>query len=215
MQLPFTPEQFFAVFAAYNEAVWPAQLVLYAAALLTLLAVTLRHRTADGVASATLGLLWAWIGIAYHLAFFAEINPLAYGFALVSLAGAGVFAWQGIVRRRLHFRWRRSGRGVFGALLIVFALAVYPLWTVASGHAYPAMPTFGLPCPTTLFTIGLLALLEAPYPRAPLVVPLLWSLVGAQAAFLLDVPADLSLLVAAAVAIALLVAGRRAAPPQA
>lgn len=28
MQLPFTTEQFFDVFRAYNTAVWPAQLVL-------------------------------------------------------------------------------------------------------------------------------------------------------------------------------------------
>jgi len=33
MNLPFTPEQFFAVFARYNEAIWPMQVVLNAAAL--------------------------------------------------------------------------------------------------------------------------------------------------------------------------------------
>jgi hypothetical protein len=30
--LPFTQDEFFAVFAAYNRAVWPAQVVLYALA---------------------------------------------------------------------------------------------------------------------------------------------------------------------------------------
>ncbi len=32
MRLPFTPEQFFGVFAKYNEAVWPAQVAIYIAA---------------------------------------------------------------------------------------------------------------------------------------------------------------------------------------
>ncbi len=32
MQLPFTVEQFFGVFQAYNSAVWPAQVFLLALA---------------------------------------------------------------------------------------------------------------------------------------------------------------------------------------
>ncbi len=50
--------------------------------------------------------------------------------------------------------------------------------------------------------------LSAPYPRAPIVVPALWCLVGAQAAFLLDVPQDLGLFVAAAVGVGLLLRAR-------
>ncbi len=90
------------------------------------------------------------------------------------------------------------------ALLVVFALVVYPAWSVYAGHSYPALPTFGLPCPTTIFTVGLFALLVAPYPRSTIVAPLLWCLIGGQAAFLLGVPADLGLLFAAAVAAVLL-----------
>lgn len=67
------------------------------------------------------------------------------------------------------------------------------------------MATFGLPCPTTLFTIGLLALAVPPYPRGPLLVPVLWCFVGAQAAVLLDVAPDLGLVVAAVVGIGLMV----------
>ena len=33
MNLPFTPEQFFVVFARYKESVWPMQVVMNAAAL--------------------------------------------------------------------------------------------------------------------------------------------------------------------------------------
>lgn len=148
--------------------------------------------------------------MAYHLAFFASINPLAYVFAVVSAAGALVFVWQGVVRRNLRFRFARTGRVAVGVTLILFALFIYPAWSVYSGHGYPAMPTFGLPCPTTLFTMGLLALLVPPYPRSTLVVPVLWCLVGAQAAFLLGVWQDLGLLVAAAVGTVLLV--RSSAP---
>lgn len=198
MVLPFTSDQFFGVFGAYNEAVWPAQIFLLALAGLALVLVALPRGWSGRAISVILAVLWAWLALAYHLAFFASINPLAYVFAAVSGAGALVFVWHGVARHKLHFRLTRSARTAVGVALVVFALIIYPAWSVLAGHSYPAMPTFGLPCPTTLFTIGLLAFLVPPYPRSTLVVPVLWCLVGAQAAFLLGVRQDLGLLVAAA-----------------
>lgn len=208
MRLPFTVEQFFGVFRAYNTAVWPAQAVLLALALAAVYLVFVPRRWSGIAVSAVLALLWAWLGLAYHLAFFARINPAAYAFAAVSIVGAAVFAWQGVVRRRLEFRAAGGPRSAAGLALVAFALIGYPAWTYLSEHRYPEFPTFGLPCPTTLFTIGLLALVVPPYPRSPLIVPVLWCLVGAQAAFLLGVPADLGLLVAGAIGVALLVRSR-------
>lgn len=144
------------------------------------------------------------MGLAYHLAFFSSINPLAYAFAGLSLVAAGFFLWQGVVRRQLEFKLNAGARTPAGLGLIVFALVVYPIWSYFAGHRYPALPTFGLPCPTTIFTIGLLAFLVAPYPRSPFVVPVLWCFVGSQAAFIFDVPQDLGLVVAGVVGIVLL-----------
>jgi Family of unknown function (DUF6064) len=197
--LPFTSDEFFAVFDAYNEAVWPAQLFLLALAVLALVLVAFPRTWSGRAVSAILAFLWAWSALAYHVAFFASINPLAYVFAAVSAAGGLVFVWQGVVRLKLRFQLARRARVAVGVVLVVFALFIYPAWSLYSGHGYPGMPTFGLPCPTTLFTMGLLTFLVPPYPRSTLVVPVLWCLVGAQAAFLLGVWQDLGLLVAAAV----------------
>lgn len=206
--MPFTVDQFFGVFRAYNETLWPAQIFLLALAVVALGFVAFPRRWSAVGVSAILAFLWAWLGLAYHLAFFAVINPLAYVFSTLSVAGALVFAWQGIVRRTLEFRLSRSARTGVGMLLVLFALIGYPAWSAHAGHRYPAMPTFGLPCPTTLFTVGVLAFLVRPYPRSVLVVPVIWCLVGAQAAFLLDVPQDLGLLGAAAVGSCLLLRSR-------
>jgi hypothetical protein len=210
MALPFTVDEFYGVFRDYNTAVWPAQWFLVALAIAALAAV-LSPRPWSGVAvSAVLGVLWAWIAMAYHLAFFASISPAAYGFAALSAAGAAVFVWQGVVRRRLTFRWASGPKAMAGVTLIVFALVVYPVWSAYAGHPYPATPTFGLPCPTTIFTIGLLCFAVPPTPRSSLLVPLLWCLVGAQAAFLLGVQPDLGLIAAAVVGMGLLAtAGQR------
>lgn len=204
MAIPFTVEQFYGVFRAYNVSVWPAQLLL---GLLGMVAVVLAvaPRRGFGVAvSAILGILWVWIAVAYHLAFFARISPPAYGFAALSAAGAAVFIWQGVIRRRLAFKWASNLKSTAGVVLIVFALAVYPVWSIYAGHPYPEMPTFGLPCPTTIFTIGLLCLAVRPLPRSPLIVPLLWCLVGTQAAFFLGVQPDLGLIVSGLVGLGLL-----------
>lgn len=209
MRLPFTGEQFYDVFRAYNEGLWPAPVFLFGLALAAVGLVAFPRRWSGIGVSAILAFLWAWLGLAYHLAFFASINPLAHVFAAISVAGAVVFLWQGVARRRLEFRLTRSVRTAVGLALVLFALGIYPAWSRYAGHFYPAVPTFGLPCPTTIFTVGLLAFLVTPYPRSPFTVPLLWCLVGSQAAFLLGVPQDLGLLVAAAVG-AVLVARSRA-----
>ena len=89
--------------------------------------------------------------------------------------------------------------GVWFLLAGVFALSlvVYPVLSWIDGHPYPFTPTFGLPCPTTIFTIGVLAFLTPPYPRSVFIVPVLWCLVGGTAAFSLGVTQDLALVVAA------------------
>ena len=210
MQLPFTAEQFFDVFRLYNSSVWPAQVLLLALAVLAVIFIALRRPWSGAAVSAILAFLWVWLGAAYHLAFFARINPVAYGFGALSIAGGLLFVWHGVLRRRIEFSFVRSLRTGVGVALIAFALLVYPVWATLAGHAYPELPTFGLPCPTTIFTIGVLVLSSGPGLRAVLIVPILWSLVGSQAAFLLDVIPDFGLLVAGVVAIVLFVRPARA-----
>lgn len=208
MQMPFTVDQFYEVFRDYNEAVWPVQFLLVMLGLAAIALVLRPRRWSSAAVSAILAVLWAWMAIAYHLIFFARINPLAYLFAGISLAGAAAFVWEGIVRRKLKFSWTGGVQGWTGAVLIAFAVVAYPAWSWFAGHRYPYMPTFGLPCPTTAYTIGLLAFLAAPHPRSPYIAPVVWSFIGAQAAFFLRVPQDLSLIVAGVVGIVLLVRAR-------
>lgn len=203
INLPFTIEQFFGIFRLYNNAVWPTQILLLLLALSSIIVIALRQPWSGVVVSAILAFLWFWIGAIYHLAFFTRISPAAFGFGVLSLAGGLLFVWQGVVRRRLSFACDGSRRSRLGLALILFALAIYPLWATLAGHGYPELPTFGLPCPTTIFTIGVLGFASGPGLRKVLTVPILWSLVGSQAAFLFDWKPDLGLLVAGAIAIGL------------
>jgi hypothetical protein len=195
MRPPFSAAQFFQVFAAYNTALWPAVLALWLASVATVLALV-RGRPSDRWLAGLLAVLWAWGGVAYHAAFFSRINPAARLFAALFVIEALVFlrmAGAGTLR----FGWGRSPRHLLAAALLVCALA-YPGLAVASGHPYPATPTFGVPCPTTLFTGGLLLAARPRVPRWPVVVPVVWSAIGGSAALLLGVTPDLMLFPAGA-----------------
>jgi len=196
MNLPFTRDQFFEVFARYNEGVMPLQLALFLLALSAFGAMVIRRRASDRVVSAILAGLWAWMGIVYHFIYFAPVNAAAPVFAAMFLAAAALFAWQGVVRGRLVFDGDSRARRIAGHALVTYALVVYPLLSLLLGRQFPELPTFGLPCPTTIFTIGMLAFLSQPFPRYVLVVPVAWAFIGGQAAFLLAVPEDLGLLLA-------------------
>ena len=214
MGLPFSQTEFFAVMAAYNEAVWPAQIALELAALAIVALALRRPANAGAWTSAILAVLWAWTGVAYHWAFFARINPAAWAFGAICLAAAVAFAWFGVVRRRIVISPQPGARGALGWALVGFALVVYPALCVVTGHPYPTLPTFGLPCPTTIFTVGVLLLGSRESPRSVYVVPALWSAVGASAAFLLGVYADLGLLASGLIAVwAVVSAGRSGRTP--
>ena len=197
--MPFTAEQFFDVFARYHAGVWPAPVVLTALAVLALVFVFKPGASNHRWVAAILALLWIWMAVAYHIAYFTRINPVAWAFAALSGLGAILFVWVGVVRGRLRFRSGRGPSRWVGIALVLFALVVYPALGHALGHRYPAVPTFGLPCPTTIFTVGVLLLAGSPVPRVLFVVPVLWAAIGASAAFALGVWQDLGLLVAGAV----------------
>ena len=196
MSLPFSREQFFEVFARYNEGVMPLQLALFLLALSALGALVVRRPGSDRVVSAILAALWAWMGVVYHFVYFAPVNSAAPLFGILFLGGAAVFAWAGVVRGRLAFDGENRARRITGHALIAYALVGYPLLSVMLGREYPGMPTFGVPCPTTIFTIGMLGFLSAPFPRYVLVVPVAWALIASQAVLQLGLYEDLGLIAA-------------------
>jgi hypothetical protein len=193
MRLPFTREQFFEVFAAYNTTLWPAQVMLGVLAVVLLVLVLGLPGKSGRTVSFGLAFLWAWLSVAYHLAFFWAVNPAAPLFAAISLGAAIAFAWTGGIRGRLQFERGMSFRVGFGLAVAIFPLLGYPLIGEFLGHRYPATPTFGLPCPTTIFTFGVLLMAKTNLPWILVIGPLAWAVIGTFAAFALGVWQDLAL----------------------
>lgn len=203
---PFTVEQFLSVFESYNLAVFPMQAIAY---VLGLIAVFLAFRggtRAARIVSAILSFMWLWNGIAYHLLFFSPVNEAAYGFGVLFVVQGLLFVWTGLFRKSLSFRYSRKDLfPVLGLMTIVCSMAVYPAIGMLLGHAYPRAPMFGIaPCPTTIFTFGLLLLAAPRVPRYLVIIPLLWSFIGFGAAINLGIKEDIGLLVAGVMGAALI-----------
>lgn len=201
MRPPFSAERFFAVFARYNEAVWPMQMLLVTAAIvLVIVAVSAPRRSR--LVMGSLAALWAYAALAYHAAFFAALTPAGYLFAALFLAEAAVLAWHGLRTRRLHLAVPLDATArVVGGALILYALVGYPALASLAGQQYPRVPTFGVPCPTTIFTLGVLLWCLRPLPWTVLVVPVAWSLIATVAAVAFGVVEDFALPVAAVLAL--------------
>jgi hypothetical protein len=168
--LPFTRDEFFAVFAAYNESTWPASVVAYILALGCLLAIATRRSYApvsslpcwpfsgSGQASPTTG------------CFFADQSS-RHRFC-------SLFCIQGLLFAHLAGRSERQAlrlpalHSILGCLLVGYAAILYPLIGQLLGHAYPHASVFGFtPCPLVIFSFGMLLLSGArpasPHLRAP------------------------------------------------
>lgn len=211
MQLPFTIEEFLNVFVAYNSSIWPAQIVLNIAGL-TAVGLCFRKNVPSRLISALLGMLWLWTGIVYHLGFFLRINPAALAFGILCIVQGGIFLGAGAWGRGLKFRFTPHWRTSVGGALLLYGLVIYPVLGYFLGHRYPASPTFGAPCPTTIFTFGLLLWATSRVNWFYYMLPLIWSLIGFTAALNLGVREDIGLLVAG-IAGTLLLAMRQTPQP--
>ena len=195
MQFPFTHSQFLDVFAAYNRALWPAAIILW---LLTFGALWLVYRgtpRASQILSGILALHWGWAGVAYHWLYFRSINPAAGLFGGLFIAEAAVILWLGVHGTQLTFQRRNDVWGWVAGALIGFAL-LYPVVGLMTGMEYPRLPSFGVPCPTTILTLGAMLLGPRRGARLAHVVPLAWAGIGSSAAFTLGIFTDWVLVLA-------------------
>ena len=205
MKLPFTLSQFLEVFKNYNEAVFPMQFIFYLISAVVIFLVIKPNTISDKIISIILSFLWLWMGIAYHLIFFKIINKAAYLFGGFFIIQGILFLVFGVFQNKFSFNFEKDKYGITGMALIVFALMIYPVLGYFLGHIYPSSPTFGLPCPTTIFTFGILLLNTKKCPVSILIIPFIWSIIGLMAAFQFGILEDTGLSVASLVAMSLLI----------
>lgn len=195
MNVPFSGGQFINVLHDYNLTVWPMQLIFYLLAILMIYFAIIKTSFSDKTISSLLSIFWMWMGIVYHFAFFSSINKAAYFFGILFVIEALLFLYYGVFLSKLSYYFRPDIYGLAGAFFIMYALLIYPLIGLIAGHSYPDSPTFGLPCPTTIFTFGLFLWTDKKLVLPILIIPFLWSIIGFIAALRFGISEDFGLLI--------------------
>ncbi len=210
MNIPFTVEQFLNVFETYNTAIWPSQIAAYILGIIAVALVFRKRKYSAIFISIILAVFWIWMGVFYHIIHFSAINQAAMLFGILFVLQGILFLFSGVFFRKLSFTFSKNPAGIIGLVFIVYAMLLYPLLNYVFGHSYPHAPMFGVaPCPTTIFTFGMLLLSDTHVPKHILVIPFLWSLIGMSAAVNLGIIEDFGLIIAGIASTALIVLRNR------
>ena len=169
--LMFSARSYYRQFALMNREWWPLQLLALAAGAAILGGIMHRRLASARLAFALLGLAWLWVGWAYHLQRYADINTGAPYFAAAFFLQAGLHAWMA---------WKAPARpdmlppaARMALPLMLLALVGYPLLAPLHGRGWWQAEVFGFaPDPTAMLTLGALVFWRAPWPLW--VIPLLW-----------------------------------------
>jgi hypothetical protein len=203
--MPFTIEDFLNVFENYNTTVFPAQIIFNLLAVLCIIYLIKKSWLTSYIINGILSLLWLWTGIVYHILFFSAINKAAYIFGALFIAQSVIFLYTGIIQHKLEYQIRNDFAGMLGWIFIIYSLLIYPILGYIFGHGYPKQPTFGLPCPTTIFTFGILLFASGRIKWYYIFLPLVWSLIGSSAAIKLGILEDTGLFISGTVGFSLLI----------
>ena len=199
MKTPFTSEQFFEVFEKYNSAVFPFQILLIALGIISIFLIHSKKVIKNKLIAGLLGLFWLWIGIVYHISFFASINKAAYVFGGLFVL-QGIFFYIELFRNKLKFTFHKTSRGYIGYCFILFGLLIYPIISYLLEASFAKTIALGLPCPTTIFTFGFLMLSSNKLSKYLLIIPTLWAIIGTGAAINFGVYQDYVMILAAIIA---------------
>lgn len=193
-------DQFLAMFGRFNAAVWPMQLVGYAAAVAMIaLALSPMRRSTQAICLLAAANL-AWVGIAFFGVLDSGMN-LAWLWATTFVLEGLLFVVAGIVRRDLVFAPRWNLTSVLGGVLMFYALVAYPIIGLLRGEPLHTLPVFGLsPCATVIFYFGLLLWARRPAPMYLLLLPLAWALNATPSNLAMGHAADFGLALAGIIA---------------
>lgn len=194
--MPFTVEQFISVFEKYNQAIWPMQIFTYVLAVWAVFLLVEKKPQSNKIIASILAFFWIWMGAAYHLKYFSQINKAAIVFGALFLIQGLIFLIYGVIKENIVFDYIYDKNTVVGGFFILFGMVLYSVIGLLFGHVYPRSPIFGVaPCPTTIFTFGML-LFTKKLPKVIIIIPFLWSLLGFSAALKLGITEDVGLLIA-------------------
>ena len=125
------------------------------------------------------GSFWLWVGVPFNRFYSRPTYSMAIAFVVLYVIEAGLLVVTGVFKQSLSYRPRAEACGVVGALRVPYRMVGYPVIEYLLGRGYPSLLPFGLvPCPLTVFALGLFLWTDRRLPWYVLVIPFLYSLSG-------------------------------------
>lgn len=211
MNVILTLEQLLSTFENYNLAIWPMQILAYVLGIVALFFAIKQTGYSSRVVLGILAFLWLWTAVGFFLFYFGPVYTPAYAFGVLFII-QGIVFFANFLKPRVSFGFQVDVYSIVGILFIAYAMIGYPLFGYFLGHRYPQSPPFGLtPCPSTVFTFGLLLLTAKKVPKVLLVIPLLWALGGVMPVSV-GILEDIGLIIAGVAGTAMILYRDRKAP---
>ena len=200
MKTPITTDQFFSIFEKYNNSIFPVQIILFLLSICALIAIGSRFRQKDKFVAGFLGVLWLWMVIGYHIAFFSGISRIALGYGVLFILQGLFLLWEGVLLYNLKFVFRMSIQAYLGYFFILYGLIIYPVVGYMIETNLLRTISVGLPSPTIILTFGFLLLCDKKFSKYLLIIPSLWAVIGISGVIKPGIYQDSVMLIAAIIA---------------
>jgi hypothetical protein len=200
-----TLERFLDYTSKYNLDLYPAQYLMLGLGLIAILTVFFRTKHSSRFISAILAFFYGWIGIQFYMVYFKEFMPFPFVFGILFVVQSLIFIFEGTIRNRISFQFKADLYGLTGALLIFYGILGYQALEYLLGRGYPEILSFGMfPCPTVIFSLGILLWTGKKFPAYILVYPLIHAFSGFIPAFIIGIIEDIGLIISGLLVLSLL-----------
>ena len=194
----FTFSEFLDMMARYNNHYWLMLPINYSLCISAILFSLRKTTYSSRIVTSVLAVFWLWTGVIFNGLVFSEISSRAVIFAAVFVVESMLLVFYGFYKSELIFRVRADLIGAVGWTSILYGLLGYPLIASLLGRGYPQSLVVGLaPCPTVVFTLGILFWSERRLTKAILAIPLFYALAGGAMVSSKGVVEDLGMIIIA------------------
>ena len=154
--LPYTPEIYLRLFVAYNQAIWPLQLIFTAGFVTAFLLSIKKPAIGSRILSALLSAAYIVAGSGFYFNFLFDLfwpAPLLFALCLLQ---ALLLLWKCVILDQLKVDFSKTTASIAGISLMVLAIVYYPLISLLSSQNPTQIQFAGLaPLPTLILTGGL------------------------------------------------------------
>lgn len=176
--LSFSIKEFLNVLENYNLAIWPFQVFVYILIVMTLFFLFRKTKYSSKLVFAILSFFWLFNGIVFSLIYWSPSHLFGYIFAILCTIQGLLFLYS-IIRSDITIGHLNKIFTLIGLLFILYAIIGYQTFGYFLGHIYPRyFPACLVPCPTTIFTIGIFLIINNKIPVKYFIIPLIIAVSG-------------------------------------